>query len=582
MADPVSIVELHMDYCTRTFGVGACTASLGGQVIRKCFNTWSTCKLKSAFNKGSKVYRFIDNRVGVPLDGAYIPALKSVSGRSGTVNIAGSDQQMSSLGIRATATASFSDFVDNDTYSDKYQSDRRSGEAQLSGIRYDPSERGTFWGRFKARNPNYAGRKMVIKQGYIEDGVLTIETERHFVITEFKGPDTNGTVTVEGKDVLDLAGNTKAVAPRQSRGFLSADIDETATSITLLPAGIGAEYAESGWACIGSEIVAFDRTGDVMTIERGRRRTVASSHTVNDTVQETFSVRRTRIDEVIYDLLVNYAAIPESYIPVADWEVEVDRWGGQLELTADICKPEGVSNLIGEMAVLGISIWWDEIAQKIRLKINRPPDVDTVKNIDDRSHIIKASQEDRDDDRLTRVIFSTVQIDPTKGLNKDNFLRTRVVIDVDAEYVHNYNGQRSKEIVSRWLNHGADNLVRILSKRLLNRFNRQPVLYEIKLDKKDDCELVDVLRVSSRVAQDETGAIATQLMQVIKREDEKSGHSIKITAQKFQFDGRYGYVTEDSRPVYDESNAAQKARGAYFVDDGALIFGDGTVPYVFS
>lgn len=581
MSDPVSIVELHMDYCTRTFGVGVCTASLGGQVDRKCFNTWNTCKLKSAFNKGTKVYAFAENVTGLPV-GEYIPALKSVSGRSGTVNIAGSDPRMDSLGVRATVTATFKDFVDNDTVSDKYQSERRSGAAQLSGIGYNPRDRGTFWGRFKTRNPNYAGRKLVVKQGYIDNGTVTIETERHYVITEFEGPDTNGNVTVKGKDVLDLAGNTKAVAPKASRGYLSTDIDAAATTVTLLPAGVGAEYAASGFAVIGSEIVSFTRSGDVMTIGRGRRGTVAASHTVNDTVQETFSVRRDRIDDVIYDLLVNYAAIPASYIPVAEWEAEVDRWGGQLELSADICKPEGVSTLIGEMAVLGISIWWDEIAQKIRLRINRPPDVETVKALDDNRNIISAKQEDRDDDRLTRVSFWTVQIDPTKGLNKDNFLRQRLLIDVDAEAEANYNGQRVKEIYNRWLNHGADNLVRILSRRLLNRFNRQPVLYEIKLDIKDDCELVDVVQLSSRVAQDDTGAIATQLMQVIKREDDRSGHSIKITAQKFQFDGRYGYVTENTRPVYTASSAAQKARGAYFVDEGTLLFGDGTGPYVFS
>lgn len=581
MGEPIEIVELHMDYCSRTFGVGACTAALGGAVYRKCFNTWATCKLKSAFNKGTKVYAFVTNVSGLPLNG-YIPALKSVSARSGTVNIAGSDPRMDSLGVRGTVTATFTNFVDNDTVSDKYQAERRSGAAQLSGIGYDPSTLGTFWGRFKARNPNYAGRKLVVKQAYLDNGIITVANERHFVITEFEGPDTNGVVTVKGKDILDLAGNTKAVAPKASRGFLNADIDATATEITLLPAGVGVEYAATGWAVIGSEIVSFDRTGDVMTIGRGRRGTVVASHTVNDTVQETFSVRWARIDDVLYSLIVDYAGVPASWIPVAEWKAEVDRWGGQLELTADICKPEGVSTLIGEMAVLGISIWTDEIAQKIRLRINRPPDLDVVKDLDDNRNVISGKQEDRDDDRLTRVSFWTVQIDPTKGVSKDNFLRQRLLIDVDAESVDNYNGQRTKEIFNRWLNHGADNLVRILSRRLLNRFNKQPVHYEIKLDIKDDCELVDVLRLSSRIATNDTGAIAPQLMQVIKREDDKPGHSIKITAQKFQFDGRYAYVTENSRPVYSASNAAQKARGAYFVDGGTLVFGDGTGPYVFS
>lgn len=253
-----------------------------------------------------------------------------------------------------------------------------------------------------------------------------------------------------------------------------------------------------------------------------------------------------------------------------------------LLLTADICKPEGVAKLIGELSVLGVTIWWDDVAQLIQLKINRPPDTDLVSDITDAGHIVSASQEDRDEDRLTRVSFWTVQIDPTKALGKDNFLRQRLLIDVDAESAFNYNDSRVKEIYCRWLNHGADGLVRILSKRLLNRFNRQPVLYEVTLDAKDNVGLADIVRMESRIIADESGKAYPQLMQVIRRDDVKNGHSLKIKAQRFQFDQRYGYVTDNARPVYSASNTAQKARGCYIVDDMTLVFGDGTGPYVLS
>jgi len=72
------------------------------------------------------------------------------------------------------------------------------------------------------------------------------------------------------------------------------------------------------------------------------------------------------------------------------------------------------------------------------------------------------------------------------------------------------------------------------------------------------------------------------LMQVIRRVDARNGLALKVKAQKYQFDQRYGYVTEDTRPVYSASSAAQQARGAYFVDDLTLVFGDGSSPYVFS
>jgi len=578
--DPVTIVEIDQDYCTRTFGTSPCLAALTGTTVRKCYNTWATCKYKAAYNKGVNTLSFVTKNSGMPVGENYIPALVSASGRSGTVNVAGSDDRMFALGVRTTVAAKMVDFADSDTLTDKYFAERISGAAQTDEGGYSPKDRGSFWSKWKSRNPNYAGRPMRIIQGTLSGGVMTPLTTRHYVITEIDGPDSSGNVTIHGADILNLADDKKSIAPKSSRGYLSADITAVETSVTLLPAGVGAEYAASGWAVIGSEIVAFDRSGDVLTITRGQRGTVAATHATDDTVQETFSCRRQRIDSVIYSLLVDYAGISASYIPYSDWQEEVLRWANDLRLTADICKPEGVAKLIGELAILGISIWWDDVAQKIQLKVNRPPDTDTVVDITDSGHIIKAAQEDRDDDRLTRVSFWTVQIDPTKGVTKENFLRQRLLIDVDAENVNNYNGQRVKEIYCRWLNHGADSVVRVLSKRLLNRFNRQPVLYELTVDYKDNVGLADVIRMDSRIAADDTGNSLQQLMQVIKREDAVNGHKINITAQKFTFDQRYGFITEDGRPVYASSTDLQKSRGCYIVDEGTLLFGDGTGPYL--
>ena len=580
--EPCTTVEIDLDYCTRTFGVAPCNAALGGDTVRKCYNTWATCKFKSAYNKGTNTLKFCEPNSSFPVGLNYIPALENASGRSGTVNIAGSDDKMGALGVRAEVQASFVDFADGDKLTDKYWSERISGAAQIDEGGYDPKDRLSFWAKLKARNPNYAGRPMRIVQGYVDDGIWTPDTTRNYIMSEWDGPSSRGGVKISAKDILTLADDEKAVAPAISRGFLSEDIDETTTEITLLPSGIGSEYSISGWAVIGAEIVSFERSGDVMTIVRGTRGTEAATHSVNDTVQETYSCRRRRIDAVIYDLLVNYANVPASYITFADWQAEVNRWAGQLVLTADICKPEGVKKLLGEIAVLGVSIWWDDVNQKIRLRMTRPEDDTNIYDVSDDFNIINITQEDMDEDRLTRVSFSTVQIDPTKALNSDNFLRTRILIDVDAESAFNYDSQSLKTITCRWLNHGDDALVRILSKRILNRFNRQPVRFKVELDYKDNIELASVMRLSSRIVADESGKPANTLMQVISRNDKVPGHSLTVETQKFQFDGRYAFICENSRPDYNSSSAAQKSRGAYFVDDGTLLFSDGTGPYVFA
>jgi hypothetical protein len=260
---------------------------------------------------------------------------------------------------------------------------------------------------------------------------------------------------------------------------------------------------------------------------------------------------------------------------------EAERWAPSLKLTADIMKPEGAAKLIGELAVLGVTIWWDDVDQEIKFQINRPVDTENVKQFSDTRSNITVTQEDRDEDRLTEVIFRTVQIDPSRGVSDDNFTRTRVTIDAESKLPDAYGDTRIKEINCRWLNQGDDATVRILSIRYLNRFKLQPVRYLVEVDYKDDCSIADVVQLESRVITDEAGELSPILSQVIMRDDVVSGHKVRVALKRFQFDQRYGFITENGRPVYNSSNAAQKARGAYFVDETTLLFDDDEGPYRF-
>jgi hypothetical protein len=578
---PITIIELDMDYCSLTFGIGTCTAALGGSVSRKCFNTFYTCPVQQLFDKGTITYRFVQPRTSYPKTGTTFPCLLDVSGSSAQVNIAGADDQLESLGKRSQISARLVDFPYHDRFMDKYQSERISGAAQLSGVGYHPRERGTFWAKFKARNPNYAGRPMRKLDGFLTDGVLTIEKTQHYIITDIKGPDTNGQVTIEGRDVLKLADDDRAVMPAPSRGRIKSDIEAgVLTSFDLNPEGIGAEYPESGFGVIGSELVRFTRSGDTVTLtERGVSRTVTAGHRVNDTFQVSYSPRNRRVDDVLRDLLLA-AGISEDFIPFADWQAEVTRWSPTLFLTTDIMKPEGVAKLIGELSILGLSIWWDDVDQEIKLQINRPVDFGDIKQLSDRNNNIEISQQDKADDRLTEVIFNTVQINPANGVNENNFLRTTYIVSALEKTPEAFGDTRIKKINCRWLNQGNDALARITSIRLLSRFRLAPVRYYVTVDYRDDLQLVSVANLESYIATDDTGDLQPNLTQVIMREDEVAGHKVKLTLQKFQFDGRYAYITENDRPVYAASSAAQKARGAYFVDETTLEFGDGTGPYV--
>lgn len=579
--EPVEWIEIDLDYCKLTFGSAPCTAALGPNTAAKCFNTFHTCADTENYDKGVLTYKLVMPRSNYPKGETTFPCLMSVSSRSATANIAGSDDELYPLGKRGTISARIYDFPYHDRFMDKYQSERISGDAQFNGIGYSPGQFGTFMSKLRSRNPNYANRPMRHCVGYLDGGVLVTETTRHFILTEMTRDTSGGTATIEGKDILKLADDDRAVAPLPSRGQLTVEIDNSSlASFDLNPAGVGEEYDASGFAAIGSELVSFTRSGDTITLTgRGLNGTDAGSHDVDDTFQQTFSPRNQRIDSVIYDLLT-LSGVDPAFIPLSDWQDEAGRWASGVMLTTDIMKPTGVSKLIGELAVLGITIWWDDVDQEIKFLVNHPVDYDTVKSISDRNNIIESNLQDRDKDRLTEIIFNTVQRNPSQGIDDNNFLRATYTIDAASKLPQSYGDRRIKEIFCRWLNDGNDAIARIMSLRLLNRFKTQPVRYEVTADYRDDVNIADVVELTSDVITTPTGQPETQLTQVIKREDIEAGHSFRMTLQRFQFDQRYAYFTDNARPVYTSSTDEQKARGAYWVGS-TEVFGDGGDAYRF-
>ena len=592
--EPIQIVEIDLDYCTRTYGTSPCLAVLGTTGVRKCYNTFATCQYKSAYDGNTldttttintKTYRFAGPRVNFPLGiGTYFPVLTNISALSSTVNIAGSDESLSAFGRRATVKVDLVDFPTNDVYSDKYQAQRIAGTAQTDESGYDPKDRGSFFSKLRSRNPYYAGRPLRIIDGYIEGGALVNTRTRNYIITNMTGPDSDGNVTFEAKDILALADNKKAVAPKASRGTLTVDMGIADTSFTLTPTSVGSEYATSGYATIGSEIVTFTRSGDVVTLTgRGVSNTVAATHSAGDSFQQALAYSHARIDDVIKDLLINYAGINSSYIDSAAWAAEITDWMSSVYLDTIISKPIGVNQLVGELAVLGISIWWDDVNQKIGLKCNRPLFNDVAYPLSDRNNIKEIEQEDLDQYRLTQIHFYSVQTDPTKDVSaKENYDRLTVTIDSESESKKAYGDTRVREVFCRWLNMGADSIVGLLSIRLLNRFNTAPKTYSITLDAKDRAiGLADVVEVTSRAVTDETGNPVATNLQVIKLSESKFGHEVEVTAQAYDYAGRFARVMANTANNYGSATALEKSKGGYIVNGGTLVFAsDNTGPYV--
>lgn len=491
----LTYIELDVPICTRTYGVAPCTASIPTTGSIKCFNSKRTCQDTANFLASDVTWRFAKPATYLPTDIDIVAAsILDISYTPATISLG------KNLGTRATLSITFKDHPHSDTGEgfDKYLADRT----------YDPYSRGTFWGKFRARQPFVRGQELRWITGLLGDDLADMET-RYFIVDSFDGPTPEGKYTIIAKDVLKFADGDRAQAPALSNGFLSADITAVATSATLLPSGIGnAEYPASGYLNIGgNEVASFTRSGNTLTLVRGQLGTTATTHKAQDRCQLVLRYVGEDVADIVNDLLVNYADVPPSYITVADWQAETAAFLGTV-YTANICEPTSVATLLSELAEqAGLAIWDDNIAQQVRLKVLHgvltDADTFTPDNTLEKALTIK----EQPDQRLSRVQVYFGQKDPTKPLsNLDNYRSTSLTIDVEAET--DYGSSAIKTIYSRWIPEAGRTVADRLGAILIGRFRDSPrrLTFATARYADTDVELGQGYRVESFCVQDATGA----------------------------------------------------------------------------
>ena len=578
-------VDIDIPYCGLVWGVGACDAALSVATPRKCRQAYTTCGAsgKAAFAPGIKTMTITPSVAGLPI-GVWPVLSGRIRETEATVNIAGAEPNLSAFGRRGTVDFSCSDPRSNDVWFDKYAAERITGAASFGGVGYNPVDAGTLFTKLKAWWPYYPGRDCRVNDGWLENGVLIAESTRHYILTDFE-TDKPGSAQFKGRDILDVAGNKRALCPNPSQGKLLTAIGAEAGAVaTLTPATVGAEYASSGRVKIGSEIAEFTRSGDVLTFTaRGLSGTAAASHAALSSVQQTKRWVRQPIDVVANELLADFAPVPAGFIPVADWEAERLKGAPSLLLTTELTDPTEVDKLMAELGLLGSSFWWNADDQEVGFKTNRPIDGDVTWEITD-SDIVRdgISLKARDDRRLTEVLFQSVQIDPTRGVGDDNFLRYEYTIDGDAKGPNAYADARLKIEKIRWVNGGDDSLMRILSLRYLKRFSTAPQHVSVKVRRDDypDVRLADVVFVTSKMITDPDGMPERLAFEVISKESAGPG-VVELLLQRYLHTGRFARLMVTGSD-YDGSTASERDSGGFLVDPVSGEFSDGSGPYILS
>ena len=532
---PFNYVELELDFCANIAGVAPCTAIETGDA--KCYNTFASCNDTANFNKTTKIYRFCSpNGARVPVGLDAIPCLKSISLSPAQIDA------KNGMGLRASCDIRLQDFPHDDIRIDPY----------VNGRTYIPINQGTYFGKLKARNPFYNARIMRVYTGFLNtDGSFSANKfeRRTFVIEAWDGLDALGVTRIMGKDVLKLASDERAVCPKPSVGKLNLDMTAIATSFTVTPSGVGADYDASGYVRVGSEVMSYTRSGDVFTVVRGQRNTLAATHKQLDTVQLCKEYAAQKAQNIVYDLLTNFANVSTSYIDKSAWDAEQVGYLPRL-YNALITTPTGVSKLITELSEqVGFFLYWDEVLEKIVFRAIRPNSgSEQITALTSEYNLLADSLKLKDivDDRVNEVWVYYGVLDPSKNLSDDaNYSNLYVASNVaDQSDVQNRD-IRIKKILSRWITDRAAAIE--LGQRYLERFALAPVEADFMLDAKDsNLKLCDFVTIESKQKQDFTGSPLELLLQITKRVEKQTGTTWAFVARQFAFGG----ATFVNRRVY--------------------------------
>lgn len=551
----VVVVEFDLDRCTNTFGVAPCTAS-----GTPCYNTFATCQDKPNYNRGTKTYRFISQGAAIPPGETLRPYLMNITSAPTEID------PQAGLARRANVMLNIQDAPDNDAEQDPYIDSRVSPAG------------GTFWARLLARNPNYSGRWVRLRRGYVTTpwDWDTFQDEL-YVIDQINGPDARGRVRVTLKDPLKLTDRDQL--PQPSTGSLASGISDTATSLTL-KSGEGAQYDGDDYIRIGSEIIyKGGRSGDTLTgLLRGQWGTEADSHGSDAQVQLCRTWIDTPLTTVINDIL-NETGISDTYIDTAQLSLQEATWlGNSYNVTTTISRPESGSTLLAELAqIANGSIWWDPIAQQVKFKIiaAEPPSSSLTLWDDEENFIAESVQiTSADDERVTRVAIHYDLRDYTEDSeDQQNFERSRLQIDADAESPDEYGDRRIDETYSRWLTNANDGAVLALAGRKLTRYRDAPKRIKARLDPKDYTDGPgDLVEVRTAQLLDQDGSPRT-VRCLVRRLEDKGDH-IDVQLETTILGARRGFIAPAGTPDYPTDDVY-----AHIANAGGLMT-DGTEGWV--
>jgi len=572
---PINMVIITLDYCQNTIGISPCqamdfcgktglycglsTAYCGGIQIR-CYNTYTTCKDKKNFSKGSKDYIFTSNNAPLPFKQNERPYIKTIDYLSTEIK--------TSLTVSGKVKVTFIDEPDTDVGIDPYLSTRTSVT-------------GSFFKKLIARNPNYAGRRIRVFHGFYGLSISEFQQKFEGIIDTISIKE-NGTVIIEAADLLKKIANIEI--PEKLNIKLSESINDTQTIISVTDAS---DLDASGYIRIDDEVIYYGSINgnQLESCIRGCFNTSPATHNKNDKVQKCRYYEPKSPYDILIEMLENDAGIDATFINKDAFNALKNLDISMVNFSALLTEPVKLNNLYFEIIdLIDCRSWMAEDLQ-ITIAKNLPnyPCREYYVYTDDENIIANSDSIDLNaSSRKSRVSIYWDKIATGKDDEVSSYAKLDIAIDADGESENMYDEVIEKKIFCRWLrtDYMDENLisryVANLSKRVLRLLKNPQPIYTFAVELKDSqVKTGDFVRITTDKILDVYGApLSRHVYQIIKREQKGN----RIILKALQYPGqKICFIGPNTLPEYSDADEAEKEYG--FISNSEYRMNDNSYGY---
>jgi len=557
------LVEIDLDRCSLVYTVGACTAVDAGDGAR-CFYSFPTCQVASAYAKSTRTYRFCLNDVPWPDTAtAVYPLLKEFTQAPHRVD-----------------TSSFFSYPDRITFKMLRDYTPNAIDSDKGAGFFNTSTAGEFWRNLFSRNRNYSGRAVRMLRGFNTSGFVLADFEQVGPTYELAKIDFGpGDISISVKSPLAKLRDTEITFPISDDNVLTAGVSAIATTLSVTdglefpnPATghLGGAYVQNNIyveiedTTNGDEIcqVTSIATND-LTVVRGSFGTSNVLHPISSKVKHiccfgTTAGAAVNSIDTLQDLM-EWAGVAAGDIDTTAFDNVRDiYWPGD-DVLRILRGTKTVAKLMQEIReVRGILIYLDADAKWSCSMIG--PRTSVASYDDDSMRNVRVIEDD--DERRTRA---ALWYDPVEDNSREpeDFRKASVVVDTDLETANNYGDVKERRVLDMWTAPAyAAGKVRNMVSRILARTAHGVRIIEFELEIKDGVRYVgDAVTLATRELTDFYGTQAS-IHAIITSRREAGRGAIKYTAVDTGYSGPYFVWGPDTMSAtYDAATAADKAFG---------------------